>query len=47
MKNQIEHQLDTLTSELKTIRQAAQNVADCLRNVEQHLASIRMLIDRE
>ncbi len=47
MNKQLDNQLDTLTSELKMIRHAARNVADCLLTLEQRLASIRLLIDGE
>ena len=47
MNMQLENRLDLLTSELKMIRKAARNVADCLLSVEQRLATIRMLIDGE
>lgn len=47
MKVDLDNQLDILTAELKMIRRAARNVADCLLSVEQRLASVRMLLDSE
>ena len=45
MNIELENHLDILSAELKMIRRAARNVADCLVSVEQRLASIRMLLD--